>query len=382
MKADPLPPEVTKLVTPRAIRNYAAALGWLQVPGINGTISVYHRPDSELHQLVVPLDESFDDYGESVAEAIRKLAAFENRSPIEVLNHILLPPSDVFRFSEIGPGTEAGTLPFQQAVEFLEGTRTMLLATAHSTLRPQAYHPRLSRAEAQQFVRRCRLGQTERGSFTFTVACPLDFLPGTQSGSEPFGRQVTHSLVASLAGVAKETEENRVDELADPAKYPQLSANFLEAMLLLRPSDERSSLRVSVDWSKAVAPPDGTLKRKAVQLRQECFEAAEYLAPKLRAVPEPVLETFVGFVEVLRGQAGPDGEMAGEVVFSITLDGGELIRARADLSASNYQTAGDAHLKHEPVYFRGYLIRAPRLNRVERVTDFRRLESPAGSGTS
>ena len=365
MKADALLPEMTKLVTPRAIRNYAAALGWLQVLGINGSISVYHRPDSDLHQLIVPLDESFDDYGESVAEAIRKLAAFEHRPPIEVLNHILLPPSDVFRFSETGPGTEAGTLPFQQAVDFLDGTRIMLLSTAHSTLRPQAYHARLSRAEAQQFVRKCRLGQTERGSFTFTVACPLEFMSGTQSGQEPFGRQVTHALINSLVGIARETEDNRVDELADRVKYPQLSANFLEAMLLLRPPGDRSSLRVSVDWSKAVAQPGGSPRRKEIQLRQECFEAAEYLAPRLRAAPEPVLETFVGFVEVLRGQTGPDGEMAGEVVFSITLDGGELTRARADLSASNYQIAGDAHLKHEPVYFRGYLMRAPRLNRVK-----------------
>ena len=79
MKADSLPPNMTKLVTPRAIRNYAAALGWIQVAGINGSINVFHRPDSELHQLIVPLDESFDDYGESVAEAIRKLAAFEHR---------------------------------------------------------------------------------------------------------------------------------------------------------------------------------------------------------------------------------------------------------------------------------------------------------------
>jgi hypothetical protein len=380
--ADTLPPEMTKLVTPRAIRNYAAALGWLHGPGINGSISVYHQPDSDLHQLIVPLDESFDDYGESVAEAIRKLAAFEHRPPIEVLNHVLLPPSDVFRFSETGPGTDAGTLPFQQAVDFLDGTRTMLLSTAHSTLKPRAYHPRLSRVEAQQFVRNCRLGQTERGSFAFTVACPLEFMPGTQSGPVPYGRQVTHAMVDSLEGIVKEIEDNRVGDLADRTKYPQLSANFLEAMLLLRPPGDRSILRVSVDWSRALAPPGGSPRRTDVQLWQECFEVAEYLAPRLRAVPEPVVETFVGFVEVLRGQADPDGEMAGEVVFSITLDGGELIRVRADLTASDYQIAGDAHLKHEPVYFRGNLTRAPRLNRVERLTDFRRLELPTESAAS
>jgi hypothetical protein len=148
-------------------------------------------------------------------------------------------------------------------------------------------------------------------------------------------------------------------------------------MLLLRSPGDRSSLRVSVDWSGAAPPPDGGKRPNSVNLRQECFEVAELLAPILRAVPEPVVETFVGFVEVLRGQSVPDGAMAGEVVFSITLDGGELIRVRADLSPSDYQIAGDAHLRHEPVYFRGILTRAPRLNRVGNVMDFRRLESPA-----
>ena len=220
MKADPLSPEMTKLVTPRD-QELRDRVGMRQVPGINGTISVYHRPDSELHQVIVPLDESFDDYGETVAEAIRKLAAFENRPAWEVLNHMLLPPSDVFRFQDTGPDTETSTLPFLQAVDFLEGTRSMLLSAAHSTLHPQPFHPRLGRTEAQQFVRKCRLGQTERGSFTFTLACPLDFVPGTQSRQEPYGRQVTHGLISSLAGIARETEANRVDDLANLTKYAE-----------------------------------------------------------------------------------------------------------------------------------------------------------------
>ncbi|WP_165223402.1 hypothetical protein [Aquisphaera insulae] len=72
-----------------AIEGYAESLGWIRVLDVNGPIAVYHRPGSPLHQLIIPLDESYDDYGETVAEAVRKLAAFEERSPAEVLELLL-----------------------------------------------------------------------------------------------------------------------------------------------------------------------------------------------------------------------------------------------------------------------------------------------------
>jgi len=369
-----LPLELTKLVTPRAMKTYAQALGWQPVPGINGTIAVYHEPDAVLRQLVVPLEETFDDYAESVGNVVYKLAAFEKRTPMEVLNLLLLPPADVLRFRESSPDTETGTLHLDQAVSVLEGARRMLLVVAHSVLRPQAYHPRLSRGEAEQFVRNCRLGQTERGSFTVTVACPLDFVSATLFEPDPFARRVTHGLFTQLTAIAEAADANQVDKLADLTAYPYMSANLCEALLMLRPPGERSRLSVSVAWSKALPMPTSSRRDASVDLRQECFDAVEYLAPKLRKAPQPKEEPFVGFVDVLRGQPNADGKMAGEVVFSIVLDGGELLRARAELSPDDYQTAGDAHLHNEPVYIRGFLVRAPRSNRIDDVKGFKRLQ--------
>ncbi|QEH35525.1 hypothetical protein OJF2_40770 [Aquisphaera giovannonii] len=76
-----------------AIERYAEGLGWTRVPAIGGSIAVYERPDSPLHQLIVPLDESYDDYGETVLEAARKLAAFEGKPLAEVLA-LLVKPSE------------------------------------------------------------------------------------------------------------------------------------------------------------------------------------------------------------------------------------------------------------------------------------------------
>ena len=71
---------------------------------------------------------------------------------------------------EVSAEAEAGILPLDHAARVVTGMRRLLLAAAHSVLLPRAYHPRLSRAEAEEFVSRCRLGQTERGSFVLTVA--------------------------------------------------------------------------------------------------------------------------------------------------------------------------------------------------------------------
>ena len=372
MLPERLPRELTRLVTPRAVKNYAQALGWQLLSIVNGSIAVYRHPTNELRQLVVALDESFDDYPETVAEAVQKLAEYEGRTSSEVLSHLLLPPADVLRFRETGPETETGTVRLDQVIGLLEGTKKMLLSVAHSVLHPQPYHPRLSRSEAEQFVRSCRMGQTERGSFIVTVACPLDFVPGTTVADGPFARQVTQGLMQSLADVADAADKNQVDDLLDHGKHPLLSANFLESLLMLRPSAERASVQVSSSWSKTLPSPVSSSK-PALQLDQGCFEAIEYLAPKLRSTPAARHVSFTGVVDQLRGQEGSDGRMTGEVVLFVQ-EGGESIRARTELSADQYQTAGRAHLANEPVFFRGYLIRGPRINRVDSVSDFRLAE--------
>lgn len=375
MSREALPEQLARLVSPRALKIYAQGLGWKPVAGVNGNIALFHRPDSELYQLIVPLDEQFDDYPDRVTEAVARLAEFERRPALEILNHLLLPPADVFRLRDSSPDSLTGVLPLEQAVSLLEGTRKLLLAQAHSVLRPQPYHPRLSRGEAEQLVNRCRLGQTEGGSFTIAVACPLDLVPGTLFHTDPFARQVTQAVFQSLQELASATDANQIDDLANASKHPLLSANFCEALSMLRPTGDRAALSVSITWSKALPLPEGQQAQGGVQLRQECFEVAEYLAPRLREAPVPKPDAFVGFVDVLRGQPGSEGRPFGEVIVSIIMEDGETIRARADLSAKEYAVAGAAHLASDPVYVQGYLIRLPRNNRIERITELRRLES-------
>jgi hypothetical protein len=242
-------------VPPRALRLYAESLGWKRVPKTNGGIAVYHRPDSDAHQVIVPLHEEFDDYGDRVIEAVRRLADFEKRPAGEVLSHLLLPPADVLRFREVSEEAQAGNVPFDRGVRLITGTRKALLSVAHSVLAPQPYHRRMSRSEAEGFLARCRLGPTERGNFILTVACPLDLPAGLFGPSgEPFARQVTSLLMQSLYELSQAVEATQIDDLADPARHPEISANLCESLMMLRPNGEQAYLEVSAMWSRGLLP--------------------------------------------------------------------------------------------------------------------------------
>lgn len=351
-------------------------------------MAVYHRPDSPAYQVIIPVDTTLADYDEAVAEAVRKLAAYERRPASEVLEHLLLPPADVLRFREVSPDSEAGNLPFDHAVRLVNGTRKLLLSAAHSVLVPQPYHPRLSRSEAEEFVNRCRLGQTERGSFVLNVACPLELqvtFPGMQS--EPFARQVTNLLMHSLEALAKAADTTQANDLLDPTRNPGMSANLCESLLLLRPTGDRATLTVSAAWSRALLP-DSREPARQVKLAQEVFELAEVVAPRLRTAPKPVPARWIGFVDVLRGQPSQgDSRPSGEVDFTLFDDEQGEIHARGVLNADDYAIAGAAHLASDVVQFKGILRRLPRVSRVDSIMDFEIVEfngdgTPEAAGAS
>lgn len=363
-------------VSPRALIGYATGLGWKPVAnGKRSDIAIYHRPDSRLHQIVIPIDESLKDFGEAVAEAVLKLAEHERRPPQEILDHLLLPPADLLQFREVSHDAESGQLPLEHAVRLINGTKKLLLSIAHSVLVPQPYHPRLSRSEAEAFVSRCRLGQTQRGSFVLNVACPLDLptsLPGMQSQS--FTRQVTELLMITLGTLNTASNSNVDAGILDTGRNPGISANFFESLLMLRPNGDRSSLTISTSWSRSMLPPDGKPIR-SVQLHPEVFDLAESLAPSLRMAPLPRTARFVGFVDVLRGQpAINETRPSGEVSFTLFDDEQGEVQAIGVLNAEDYAIAGKAHLLSQHVSFKGVLKRLPRIGRVDSITDFAMIE--------
>jgi hypothetical protein len=371
MSNEMLPRTLLRQVTSQRMRAYAQANGWRRVAGVNGGIALFDHPGASWDQLLVPMDETYDDYDRSVLEVIRTLSGFESRAPWEVLNDLLMFDSDVLRFRVGSAAARRGTLPLSEGIRLLEGARRSLLAAASSVIDPVSHHPRMTRAEALQFVNACQMGQTERGSFTATVSCPLHAVeedPRSLGDVEPFARSATSFLMRSLHRVVVAIEADEVSAVfRQDDSAPTLSANFCDALLKMQPPEESSTLTVSATWASTLPPRPETPTR--VRVKHEYFSIVEEISRRLRPVKAPAASLFVGYVETLNGQPGDDGRMQGETTLS-TIHEEEMIKARADLGPDDYQKAVDAHRTAAPVRFKGILHRGHRVHRVAEIHDF------------
>ncbi len=391
-----LPEDLVLQVRPLEVRRYAIAEGWQRAEGVNGVIALYQHPDSDLDQLIVPLDPLMDDYGRSMADVIERLAIRSGLSPLQILEDLLNSACDLVRFRLDEPDSQRGSIPLVQGISLLGAAERALLSAACSVIQPQAFHPRLSRGEAEQLVKACRMGQTERGSFTLKIACPLDAVEpdvsatpmplfdkisepdsetATNGKKEPFTRQVTRLLMGSLNRVMRAIDSDKTASLlVEETGQPVLSANLCEAVLAMQPIGERSRLTVQTSWSKAFAPPSESETPSVVLLRSDVFREIEVVARELRPSNEPRVSQFVGLVDSLLGDPDPEGRVQGDVILML-FDVEGTIRARATLGAGDYQIAWQAHGAARYVSLNGMLIRERRTHRIEKISQFKLLST-------
>ena len=81
-----IPKEILDLIKPQQVCDYAIANGWQIVPNVNGYISLFNHPKGQYDQLIVPMDDSMDDYSRRIRELVEILADFESRPVLQILN--------------------------------------------------------------------------------------------------------------------------------------------------------------------------------------------------------------------------------------------------------------------------------------------------------
>jgi hypothetical protein len=110
-----------------------------------------------------------------------------------------------------------------------------------------------------------------------------------------------------------------------------------------------NSLDIAVDWSPVRAVPVG-LPVGRIRIQRDYFARIGEVQRALRSVEIDLEETFVGTVERLEGELGPDGRRSGPITLSLLLpDEGETVKARVTLSADDYALAYRAHI-HSGAY--------------------------------
>ncbi|MFS8068056.1 MAG: hypothetical protein ACMG6S_17005 [Byssovorax sp.] len=345
--------KLDELVSPTDLRDFAKARGWtLVAEGLKDRLYVMSHPDFAKRQLVFPIDITAPDYAEAVAIALEKLGGIEARLPEAVLNSVLEVRDDAMAFRVTTPQPSERSIPLPFAGAMLVGVEQMLKASACTVLRPQIHHPRLGRSEALQLVEAARFRHTRPGSFVLNVSCPVTAFDaqGTlpiAGQTVPFVRQATSILNKSLRALVEAIEADTLDHFVTEMKRdptPSVSSNFCEALTRFKDDTIKSSVEVSITWAAVIARPAGEPPTSVVRVQHDYFSRIEEVAQELRPATPHAEDTFVGTVEGLEGEMGPDNQRSGPVILSLLLPEGEQVRARVNLDAKQYAEADKAHM--------------------------------------
>jgi len=334
------------------LRDYAKSRGWVLLPeAVPDRLFVLSNPQFAQRQLVFPIDTTAPDYAEAVMLAVEKLALLEGRPLPAVLRALQELNDDTLRF-RIGTQRDDETLPLAFAGAIVSGAQQLLLAAACTVLKPQSHHPRLSRNEAQQLIEASQFRHTEPGSFVVKVSCPVNALdvqaplfPGEPDA--PFVRRTTLTVKRALRELVTAIEADTLPQLVEAAKgaaNPLISSNLCEALTRFEDDALKNSLEVEISWAVSTPPPAGEAALVPIRFQRDYFPRIEEVRRALRSAEQHQEDTFIGTVERLDGEIGPDGHRAGEVILALLLTDGETVRARTNLTADQYAAADDAHM--------------------------------------
>lgn len=365
---------LARRVDPICAKDYAKAKGWDIVPTTKSYFLLTHKEYS-LRQLKIPIDTDSPDYVDALLDVAQRLADIENRSMILVLEDLLEPSTDIIRHRLISRATESGYIPFEESIALMEGARKAILSSACSIIEPRLHHPRLSKQQALQYVKACRFGQTEFGSFILKMMCPLSVEDEQMDISHalniPFGRRVTECILNSTNLLINAIDQDKeVELLKENESSKVLSSNFCQALMQMESSLNDAKIEISAKWAPRVPVIGATPNR--VTLAKRHFRQIEQIYSSLRNSQENETSSiYFGTVEELKGDVGSDGRRSGSVIVRILSDD-DVINATVDLGSEEYQRAIDAHTagKETQIKIKGVVKRFARSAKIVDMSEF------------
>jgi hypothetical protein len=80
------------------VQRYLQNRNWIKVQSKRENIAIFFRERPFPSEIIVPLDRGYSDYSELIFKAVANISKVENRDGEQIINDLLLPPSDVMRF--------------------------------------------------------------------------------------------------------------------------------------------------------------------------------------------------------------------------------------------------------------------------------------------
>ncbi len=251
---------------PLDVVRYLRVNGWREESQNGDRASTWLRQTStdDEHEILLPLQRSLGDYALRMADVFRTLELAEERSQTEILQDVLTAGSDIIRVRLFTDRSQT-TLPIEDAVLATNKAKEMMLAAACAAVEPRQYYHARKFDDATNYVRRLRFGQSEAGSYVFTIHSrvpPALQLPVPVELEDdldaPFERTVTYTLASGLEAAYRAA--NRAAAIGDIAPFEDavqhgVSANLCDALVGLGGTDGTSTFEISLSFSPSRQAP-------------------------------------------------------------------------------------------------------------------------------
>lgn len=367
MKSNDLSSKDLANLAPGALVKYLTSRGWSLLNSVKAVdIAILQRTtNGKLDEIAVPRNQEFADYYQGISDAIRRIAFYEKRSIESVLNDLVTSHSDILRIRITGKNVEGGTIPYLDERAIKEGFKKALTASACYVVDPKPFYSKLHRTEAEQLLRNCRLGTSEIGSYIINVQIPLnDPKYQDEDSGKPFARRVSEYLMKSLNRIIASVEQQNMENSSHAS---ELNANLCFGIVEMNIGDNKSNLDFQMAWCSDI-PVEADVPTK-VTIYDNYIPSITKLALKLKPCKEATQSTFIGKVTSLNGLENEDGEMEGDVIFSLLVDE-ESLKAKGSLKSTFYRSACDAHKDSKYIKISAILREKPRISDLDQISVF------------
>jgi len=359
-----------KSLRPLEVAAYLRAAGWREVSSAANKWSTWlsSKVNGEEAEIVLPLDHTLGDFALRMGDVLATLEAIDERDQIQILHDLLTTSSDVIRV-RIGNGELGGdSIPIEEGVQLVHKARDMMMAAACSAADPRAFFPTRKPGRAVDYVRRLRLGQTERGSYVVTMLSGVaPMLSARDAGQlleieDPFERQVTrtlHNALCALRSAAADGVSTGEFTAFRNAVRQGVSANLCDAIVGMSDTGEGSrDLDIGFSWSRSRPPVDRQHKRVliAADAMPVIGEAARYFK---ETSPREEFELRGPVVKLERAEGAETG-----VATVLGFVDDEPRKVSFELPDEAYHVAVQAHDNQQVIVCYGILTREGRSYRL------------------
>ena len=314
-----------------------------------------------LPEIIIPRTHQLGDYASVVSRLIAIFARVAEVGEATLYNDLITADRDLIRARAVDVAGD-GTVDLGSGVKMVRAARDLVLAIARSLSGWRPFYRPDANREANEFLRRMRLGQTEHGSFVVTLLTPT-ILPLAQDILSPdheidttiTTRRVTFRLAQALTAARGAVE---IASGGDANAFSQavtrgVSANLCDALVnLIEPFP---ALDISITWARTfqISTPRQTVSFTGDDVPILILRAA---AQSFRSrEPQPDVR-LTGSVRILRRD---ESEREGTATIRASVNGG-FQSVTATLTQSDYDRAIRAHEERWPSCRRRRRFRAQR----------------------